>query len=334
MSPTIKDVARRAGVAVSTVSLVVNRKGKVSAETRERVLRAVAELNYHPHRSARGLVTQRSGNLGFILTDDHFSRAEPFYTKVFLGTEFEARGHDYYILLTTVEQRFRREGVPRFLLERDVDGVIFAGKVPSRLVEYVKQQGLPIVLVDYYPPRGDYSCVLIDNVGGAQLAVSHLVHKGHRRIAFVGGDLEHPSIHERFLGYREALTQAGIEVLDALVVTDQPYTGTTDGYEAAKELLDRGQPFTALFAANDAMAVGALRLMQEGGIKVPNDVAIVGFDDVEAAITTQPTLTTVRVPKEELGAIAVRRLVEQINHNDRAISRTIVPTTLVLRESA
>lgn len=334
MNPTIKDVARRAGVAVSTVSLVINRKGKVSAETRERVLRAVAELNYHPQRSARGLVTQRSGNLGFILTDDHFSRAEPFYTKVFLGTEFEARSHDYYILLTTVRQQFRREGVPRFLLERDVDGVIFAGKVPSRLVEYVKEKGLPIVLVDYYPPRGDYSCVLIDNVGGAQLAVSHLVHKGHRRIAFIGGDLEHPSIRDRFIGYREALTQAGIEVFDSLVVTDQPYTATSDGYEAAKELLHRGQPFTALFAANDAMAVGALRLMQERGLKVPDDVAIVGFDDVEAAITTRPALTTVRVPKEELGAIAVRRMVEQINHNDRAISRTIVPTTLVLRDSA
>ncbi|MBC7187269.1 MAG: LacI family DNA-binding transcriptional regulator [Calditrichaeota bacterium] len=334
MNPTIKDVARRAGVAVSTVSLVINRKGKVSAETRERVLRAVAELNYHPQRSARGLVTRRSGNLGFILTDDHFSRAEPFYTKVFLGTEFEARSHDYYILLTTVDRRFRPEKVPRFLLERDVDGVIFAGKVPSRLVEYVKEKGLPIVLVDYYPPRGDYSCVLIDNVGGAQLAVSHLMHKGHRRIAFIGGDLEHPSIRDRFIGYREALTEAGIEVLDSLVVTDQPYTATSDGYEAAKHLLDRGQPFTALFAANDAMAVGALRLMQERGLKIPDDVAIVGFDDVEAAITTQPTLTTVRVPKEELGAIAVRRMVEQINHNDRAISRTIVPTTLVLRESA
>ncbi|MDZ7384624.1 MAG: LacI family transcriptional regulator [candidate division KSB1 bacterium] len=334
MKPTIKDVARHAGVAVSTVSLVINRKGKVSPATRARVLQAVAELNYHPHRSARGLVTRRSGNLGFILTKNRFSRAEPFYTRVFLGTEFEARGQDYYILLTTVEENFRGEEVPRFLLERDVDGVIFAGKVPLRLIEYVRDEGLPIVLVDYFPPRGQYSAVLIDNVGGAQLAVSHLIHRGHRRIAFIGGDLEHPSIHDRLEGYRQALEQAGIQPDDALVVTDQPYTAVSDGYEAARELLLRGQPFTALFAANDAMAIGALRHFQEKGISVPDQVAIVGFDDVESATTVQPALTTVRVPKEELGAIAIRRMVELINHNDRAVSRTIVPTTLVLRESA
>lgn len=334
MSPTIKDVAQRAGVAVSTVSLVTNGKGRVSPATRERVLRAVAELNYHPHRSARGLVTQRSGNLGFILTDDHFSRAEPFYTKVFLGTEFEARAHDYYILLTTVPLRFRQQAAPRFLLERDVDGVIFAGKVPLRLVEHVRDQGLPMVLVDYYPPRGEFSCVLIDNVGGAKLAVSHLIHRGHRRIAFIGGDLHHPSISDRLLGYRQALAEAGLQAPESLVVTTQPYTGVSDGYEAAKALCHSGEPFTALFAANDAMAVGALRHLQERGIRVPHDVAIVGFDDVEAATTAQPTLTTVRVPKEELGAIAVRRMVELINHRERAVSRTIVPTTLVLRESA
>lgn len=334
MKPTIKDVARHAGVAVSTVSLVINRKGKVSPATRARVLQAVAELNYHPHRSARGLVTRRSGNLGFILTKNRFSRAEPFYTRVFLGTEFEARGQDYYILLTTVEENFRGEEVPRFLLERDVDGVIFAGKVPLRLIEYVRDEGLPIVLVDYFPPRGQYSAVLIDNVGGAHLAVSHLIHRGHRRIAFIGGDLEHPSIHDRLEGYRQALEQAGIQPDDALVVTDQPYTAVSDGYEAARELLLRGQPFTALFAANDAMAIGALRHFQEKGISVPDQVAIVGFDDVESATTVQPALTTVRVPKEELGAIAIRRMVELINHNDRAVSRTIVPTTLVLRESA
>ncbi|MDZ7271407.1 MAG: LacI family transcriptional regulator [candidate division KSB1 bacterium] len=334
MKPTIKDVARHAGVAVSTVSLVINRKGKVSPATRARVLQAVAELNYHPHRSARGLVTRRSGNLGFILTKNRFSRAEPFYTRVFLGTEFEARGQDYYILLTTVEENFRGEEVPRFLLERDVDGVIFAGKVPLRLIEYVRDEGLPIVLVDYFPPRGQYSAVLIDNVGGAQLAVSHLIHRGHRRIAFIGGDLEHPSIHDRLEGYRQALEQAGIQPDDALVVTDQPYTAISDGYEAARELLLRRQPFTALFAANDAMAIGALRHFQEKGISVPDQVAIVGFDDVESATTVQPALTTVRVPKEELGAIAIRRMVELINHNDRAVSRTIVPTTLVLRESA
>src|SRR5690349_3574720 len=127
--PTIHDVAKRAELSISTVSLVLNNKSNVSESTREKVLQIIAELGYHPQRSARGLASSLSGNLGFILSEDHFSQAEPFYTKIFLGTEFEARAHNYYILLTTVETAPRADSTPpRFLLEQNVDGVIIAGK--------------------------------------------------------------------------------------------------------------------------------------------------------------------------------------------------------------
>src|SRR5512135_725902 len=132
--PTIEDVARLSGLSVSTISLVINNRGYVSDETRKKVLKIVEDLSYHPTRSARGLASKTSGNLGFILSEDHFSQAEPFYTRIFLGTEFEARNHNYYILLTTVGKTFHKtRSVPRFLLEQNVDGVIIAGKVNAKL---------------------------------------------------------------------------------------------------------------------------------------------------------------------------------------------------------
>jgi LacI family transcriptional regulator len=143
MNTTIRDVAHTAGVAVSTVSLVLNRKGPVSRETERKVLDAIEKLHYHPQRSARGLVTRRSGNLGFILSIDHFSKAEPFYTKIFLGTEFESRSHDLYVLLTTVDQQFSERNIPRFLLEKNVDGILLAGTVPLKLIDYIKDRHLP-----------------------------------------------------------------------------------------------------------------------------------------------------------------------------------------------
>ncbi|HEX9614557.1 MAG TPA: LacI family DNA-binding transcriptional regulator, partial [Bacteroidota bacterium] len=128
--PTIKDVARKAGLSLSTVSLVLNEKENVSVETRTKVLKIINELDYHPRRSARGLASKLTGNIGFILTDDHFTQAEPFYTKIFLGTEFEARKHNYYVLLTTVGRTVKESAeVPRFLLEQNVDGVVIAGRI-------------------------------------------------------------------------------------------------------------------------------------------------------------------------------------------------------------
>ena len=176
MAVTIKDVASRAGVSLSTVSLVLNNKHNVSEETRLKVQQTIDELKYHPRRVARGLASKTTGNIGFIVTENHFSRAEPFYTKVFLGTEFEARQHDYYVLLTTVKKSFRRsQHIPRFLLEKNVDGVILAGTIPTSLIDYIRETDLPFVMVDYLPKSGPCSAVLIDNFEGAYRAVTHLI---------------------------------------------------------------------------------------------------------------------------------------------------------------
>lgn len=332
--PTIKDVARLSGLSLSTVSLVINKRGYVSRETREKVLKVVNDLSYHPTRSARGLASKTSGNLGFILSDYHFSQAEQFYTKIFLGTEFEARNHNYYILLTTVGKTFNAKNeVPRFLLERNVDGVIIAGKVTGKLIDYIDALGIPIVLVDYDSKKRGHSTVVTDNRAGARMAMEHLLDLGHRSVAFIAGDIEHPSIAERFGGFQDVLHEHNIIPDEQLIVVDQPTLWGSDGAEAIDKILQRGKLPTAVFAANDSMAIGCVKLLRERGLKIPADVAVVGFDDLEMSSHLEPPLTTVRVLKEEMGKLAVLRLVEMIRSKSRAMVNTHVPVELVIRAS-
>lgn len=334
MNPTIKDVAKKAGVSLSTVSLVLNHKKNVSEETVKKVQQAINELNYHPRRSAQGLASKKSGNIGFILTTDHFSKAEPFYTKIFLGSEIEARKHNYYIILTTIEPKFEKKSIPRLLLERNVDGAILAGKVPDGLIHYIKNVDLPIIFIDYFPANDNYPAVLIDNIAGAKRAVKHLIHKGHHQIAFVGGDMSHPSIQERFLGYRQALEEAKIPYNKHLVIIDEDYPGDKNGYSAMCKLQKRKASFTSIFAANDAMAFGCMRCMKEKGINVPDDVALVGFDDVDVASQMEPHLTTMRVDKENMGALAVKNMVDMISSHKKYLGKILVPVELIIRSSS
>jgi LacI family transcriptional regulator len=331
--PTIKDVARQSGFSLSTVSLAINQRGYVSPDAREKILKVVEELSYHPTRSARGLASKTSGNIGFILTEDHFSAAEPFYTKIFLGTEFEARSHHYYILLTTVTDEFLPETTPRFLLERNVDGVIIAGKVSPKLVEQIETFGIPIVLVDYELKRRRFSAVLIDNRGGVREGMKHLLDLGHRSIAFVGADLGHPSIAERYQGYREMLDEHGIQFRQDLVSLDGAEPRVSSGAIAIENILGGGARPTAVIAANDAMAIGCLQSLKQAGLRVPDDIAVMGFDDIDTCVLTEPRLTSIKVFKEEMGKLAVQRIVEMISSKSQTVVTTHVPVELVVRES-
>ncbi len=333
MNATIKDVAKKAGVAISTVSLVVNHKGHVAKETELKVLRAIKELNYHPQRSARGLVTKQSGNFGFILNGNHFSQAEPFYTKIFLGTEIQARSFDYYILLTTITQNVTPKNIPRFLLERNVDGVILAGSVPHKIVDYLHKNQLPFILIDYYFPERHDSTILTDNAMGIRLVIDHLLELGHRDLAFIGGDMGHPSMQKRCSTFKSYLQQKGAPIEDAKIDCIEEHSGTESGFAATTRLLEKNISISAIVAANDAMAVGALRACRDRKIRIPEEIAITGFDDVESSITARPTLTTVHVPKEEMGAAAVRHLVDVINGRQSEGVRIIMPVKLVARES-
>ena len=218
MKSTIKDVAKKADVSIATVSFVINDSKHISVETKNRVLKAIKSLNYHPSKSAISLVSGKTGNIGFILTDDHFLRTEPFYTRIFLGTEFEARSEGYYILLTSIKPDFNENDLlPRFILNKSVDGIIVAGKISHNLSERIATYNLPTVFVDYIPPTNSSPLVLIDNIQGALLATNHLINLGHTNIAFICGDIEHPSLSDRLKGYKQALEMANIPVKNNLI---------------------------------------------------------------------------------------------------------------------
>ena len=337
---TIADVAAQAEVSISTVSLVMNEKGGVGSATRERVLRAAEALEYVPTNAARRLVSKRTGNVGFVVREDHFNRGEPFYTRVFLGTEFEARSHNLYVLLTTIpDQYIPSADAPRFLRERNVDGVLVAGKVDNVFIDQVKDLGLPIVLIDY--EARSCPAVMIDNQGGARTVVEHLIERGHERIAFLGAEMDHPGLSGRLEGYRLALAAANLDLDPALVVTASGATPTFQtGTQLAGALLDGSSAPTAVFCVNDAVALGVLEQARRRGIRVPEDLAVAGFDDVPEAVSALPPLTTVRVFKEQLGELALRtlgNLLEGDGASSRSYARSThavqVATELVVRDS-
>jgi LacI family transcriptional regulator len=334
MPPTIKDVAKRANVSIATVSLAIHGNQRISEETTQKVMQVIKELNYHPSRPARGLVSQKTGNIGFIVTENHFLRSEPFYTQIFLGAEIEAHNHDYYILLTSIPEELPRKIVmPRFVLERNVDGIIVAGKVPDRYLSILMTHNIPIVFVDYFPESTDSNAVLIDNLNGAKLAVEHLVELGHKQIAFIGGDINHPSLSARFDGYKSALEQHALSSASEFFDTFEDNTTRENGYNAARRLLSKNPKITAIFACNDAMAIGVIQYLQEEGIAIPDQVSVIGFDDVDAAGSMSPSLSTIAVPKFELGYEVVRLMDRTIEAKNIASNRVIVGVELVKRNS-
>jgi len=334
MPPTIKDVAQKANVSIATVSLVINKNNRISHQTIKRVNNAIKELNYHPSHSARGLVSSKTRNIGFILTEDHFLRSEPFYTRIFIGTEFEARENEHYILLTTVPSVFsKNDKLPRFILERNVDGVIIAGKIPPELIDRLEKLKLPLAFVDYYPPGEKYPVVLIDNVSGGVIATQHLIDIGHRKIGFIAGDINHPSINDRFQAYKMALEKAGIKYNTSWFVIDEDYPARKNGYDAAKKLLKKNKDITAIFACNDAMAIGVMQFLKENNFKIPNDISLIGFDDVEADLSLDPPLTTIRVSKIEMGIEVMRLMTDILKNKSRTSKKVLVPVELIVRKS-
>jgi len=335
MSITIKDVAKKAGVSIATVSFVINNNNKrVSAGTKNRVLKSIKLLNYHPSKSARNLVSKKTGFIGFILTDDHFLRTEPFYTRIFLGVEFEARNEDYYILLTSVSSNFNKnDQLPRFILNKSVDGVIVAGKVPINLIERLSEYNLPTIFIDFVPPANTVPLILIDNIQGGILATDHLINLGHKNIAFIGGDIEHPSVRDRLNGYKQAFEIANVPLKNNLIIIDAPYPDRQNGYNSAKRLFAKNKNVTAIFACNDAMAIGVMHYLKDKGYLIPDDVSLIGFDDVEADLMLNPLLTTVRVPKIELGAEAFRLIVNILKNKKSTPKKILVPVELIVRES-
>lgn len=335
---TIKDVAKKAGVSISTVSLVINKKGYVAPETREKIMNAIQELDYKPLHSARKLATKQTGNIGYIVWDAHFSEVEIFYSQIFLGMEYAARGTDNYILLTTVKENFDpKTDLPRFLRYKDVDGVVLAGRVPHSLIDYLENQGLPFVLIDYSVPGKVYNSIVLDNYNGAYQAVDQLIKSGRKNVGFVGGSFYHPSVKERYRGYREALEANGLITsgyLDEFSYLKNVETSPEIGQTGVKELVAKSKNIDAIFCCNDTTAIGALTELKSMNFKVPDDIALVGFDDITSSLFCDPPLSTVRVPKLDIGKEAFKLLTDIINTPNATPQTRIISVEYIKRKSS
>jgi LacI family transcriptional regulator len=331
MPVTMRDVARKAGVSIKTVSRVVNKQGEISAETRQRVLDAIDELGYRPSKVARALVTQRTDTLGLILSDI----TNPFFSELASGVLEAAQAQDYDVFLCNSGARVEAEMRALYsLADHNVDGIIIfpSWRNIERLKEFAERNRPLVVInriVEDHPRIGR---ILTDHRGGARLAVEHLVGKGHSEIAMLSGFSTSPDIIQRVRGFREALEGHGLPVVDERIVTCI-HPVVKHGYRATRRLLTKCPQVTAIFAYNDLLAVGAIQACERMGRHVPEDCAIVGFDDIQLASLVKPRLTTVHVDKYELGRQAVIRLIEMLNEPDTDFAPIHIDVELVVRES-
>ena len=324
---TITDIAQRADVSISTVSRVLRGTAPVTESKRKAVLAAVTELNYQPNVFARGLASGESMAIG-VVTQNFGS---PFYDAILQGVVQGLRDTRYFPVFADGQWQLEieKEAVLALIL-RQIDGLIVIGGFLDRdqLAQFAER--IPVIVVARQVPDYEEHCLYIDNFKAAQMATQHLIDLGHRRIAHISGRADHPDAAERKRGYLSALQNAGIEPLPELVVEGN--FRRQSGVLAIDMLLARGTTFSAIFAANDQMAFGSRLALYRRGIRVPEDLSLVGFDDEPAAAFMIPPLTTVRQPAVELGQQAARVILARLR------GELILPATLeaelIVRESS
>jgi LacI family transcriptional regulator len=326
---TIKDIAREAKCSLSTVSKAINGKSDVSEPTRQRILDIVETHHYVPNAFGRGLKKKETENIGVIFyRESQPLSGNPFYSRVLEGIEGELAIKNYNLVLQLVPEDFKDE-CPKMLRERNVDGVMLVGLQKLKFLEYIQTQQIPAVLIDPQIRIEGFSQVVIDNEHGALLAIQYLINQGHRRIGFISGNLERLSFQQRYLGYQQALEYNNIPFRPDYVRTG----GLELGYQHVRDLLQLKEHPTAIFSVNDINAIHGYNAVKDFGYQIPGDISIIGFDDIELSKIINPTLTTVRVYKEELGSIAVRMLLKIIRKEIVEPITTMVPIKLIERDS-
>jgi len=327
--PTQEDVARRAGVSTTTVSHVINETRFVSRELRQRVYEAMEALDYQPNAIARSLRRRESEQIGVIVPDI----AYPFLAEVARGIEDTAFRLGYNVIFCSSHQDSVKELACLDLARtRQVDGIIVlgAGSDPEHVAELI-ERGTPVVSCNQQFRDFPVDTVVADNERAGFQATRHLLSLGHHRIACMAGPQEVAISATRLEGYRLALGDMGIPVPEGMV-THADF-GNRGGFDAMNRLLDLSEPPSAVFACNDLMAMGALCAASKRRLRVPQDVAIIGCDDIALAAFTNPSLTTVALPKHELGTLAVELLVQRIKDGDRPVEEHILPVRMVMRDS-
>lgn len=330
---TLEAVARVAGVSRATVSRVVNDSPKVSPDIRASVEAAIRQLGYTPNRAARSLVTRRSDSIAVVITEPPgrlFS--DPFFPRLVRGVSAALTERDLQLVLLMPDQADEPRTI-RYLTGGHVDGALLVSlHAADPIPEALAARDMPAVFVGRPRRGGDTSYVDVDNRQGGERATSHLLGQGCRRVATIAGPEDMAPGVDRLDGYRDALAAAGLPV-DPVLVAPGDFT-REGGATAMERLLDAAPDIDGVFAASDLMAAGALSVLLARGRRIPDDVAVVGYDDSPIAETALPPLTSIRQPIEEMGADAVRLLLDAIGRGDRVPRRVVLATQLVERASS
>jgi DNA-binding LacI/PurR family transcriptional regulator len=333
-SPTLDEVAVLAGVSRATVSRVINDSPRVSPEARQAVQAAVEQLRYVPNRLARSLVTRRTDNIALVLSEpDTRAFSDPFFASIVRGVSATLADTDMNLVLLTARGQREQEKIGRYVRQGHVDGVILMSLHSHDLLpDLLAEAGVPVVLSGRPMDGRPVAYVDADNVGGADEGTRYLIDLGRRCIATVTGPGDMIAGIDRLAGYRTALERAGMAVRPELVA-DGDFT-QAGGARAMAELLKRVPDIDAVFAASDPMALGALQTLREAGRRVPEDVAVVGFDDAAVAATADPPLTTVAQPLDDMSRLMTELVLEQIEEGTDEPRHEVCRTRLVRRASA
>lgn len=330
-TPTMKDVARLAGVSVQTVSCVVNGTGSISTRTRQRVLRAIDELNYRPDPIARSMRTRQTRLIGLLVLDI----TNPVHSVIAEAVESAAHANGYKVILYNVSNSPERERESlEAVAEGLVDGLVIVNSVDrERTLRFLAEEEILSVLIDC---QSDFSVptVMVDNVRAGYVATEHLIRLGHRRIAHISGSAPMIISQQRLEGYRRALADHGLTYERVVYLMKASWDWDfASGYRAMRELLEGDPRPTGVFAASDQMAIGAYRAIVEAGLRIPQDISVVGFDDIEAAAYATPPLTTIRQPFTDMAASAVATLLRLMDGQRAEETLHILPFELVVRGS-
>ena len=325
----IYDVAKLSGVSIATASKALNGRRDVREETRTRVQEIAKQLNYHPSHMARGLAKRCSENIGVLTLRQPASFfSNPLYSRVIEGMEMDLTRENYNLLFTVIPQG--EAGYPKMVREKNVDGLCLVGEIPESLLKEVDSRGIPTVMVDCHSHALTGPFVVCDNAAGMRAAVAHLLSLGHSKLAFVGSDLPNFNFTERRVAFELELASAGLKAWPGLDLEEEGQAGSTDALNAW--LLQADRP-SAVICCNDEYALRVLDQAAKLGIRVPHDLSVIGFDDIERASASHPALTTLHVEKQEMGARAIRAVLGLIGQPNAGPRRVDAPVQLIVRSS-
>jgi len=329
MAVTMKDIAKKAGVSVVTVSRALNDKPDINKETKDLILKIANELNYTPNGLAKSLVTKKTKTVGIVIPG-----MDPFYAEVVDGISNESRKRGYSVILCNSHDSADRElELIRLLQEKRVDGMlIYPNQEDNRYIEELKNCPIPFIFLNRHTDALKCDYVINDNVYGAFSAVNHLIQKGYKKFTYICAKPTASSGKERIAGCKKSISENALPS-DALnVVTCDETIGSC--YDLVKELLKKDEKLNAIFVWDDKLAIGAIKAVFEAGKRIPDDIALVGYDDIEISEFLFPPLTTVRQPSHEIGETATRILIDKLESEDESeLKRVVLKPELIIRQT-